>query len=226
MAASTGGTGSDVKGKSYLSSSPIAQYTLEHNAQEPALKRLREHSDGEMTSAVEVGNLLTLLAKALGARKVLDVGVYLGYSAFSMALGLPQDGRVVACDVHEEFIQQGRPFWVEGGVDSKIDVRIQPAVQTLQELIDNGESGTFDLMFIDADKSSYPTYFELGVKLLRSGGMIVVDNALWNGRVVDASDTSEDTQAIRRMNDLMHQDDRVTYVLLNVADGVGLALKK
>jgi predicted O-methyltransferase YrrM len=179
-----------------------------------------------MTTGLDVGNLLTLLTRALGARKVLDVGVFTGCSAFSMALSLPEEGRVIACDVSEEYTSIGKPYWEEGGVAGKIDLHIQPATKTLQELIDNGESGTFDLIFIDADKPNYPNYYEMGVELLRKGGLVVVDNALWSGHVADASHQDESTATIRAINSRMKTDARVDYVLLNVSDGIGMACKR
>ena len=207
----------------------LEEYLSQHNIEDATLSQLREmsvaHAKGMMTSRVENGKLLTLLCKSIKAEKVLDVGVFTGCSAYAMALGLPEDGKVIACDVSEEFTSLGRPYWEQGGVADKIDLRIQPATKTLQEFINNGEEGTFDLMFIDADKQNYPTYFELGMKLLRPGGLFVVDNTLWSGAVADKSKTDEETVAIRKMNSLMRDDPRVDFLMINVADGVGLAVK-
>lgn len=207
----------------------LRAYLQQHNVEDATLSHLREMSkaraEGEMTSRVENGKLLTLLCKTTNAKKVLDIGVFTGCSAYAMALGLPDDGKVVACDVSEDFANLGRPYWEQGGVANKIDLRIQSAATTLQELIDNGEEGTFDLMFIDADKINYPTYFELGMKLLRPGGIFMVDNALWSGRVADASRTDKNTMAIRKINSLMRDDPRVDFLLLNMVDGIGLAVK-
>ena len=207
----------------------LSTYLQQHNILDTTLSQLREmsvaHAKGMMTSRVENGKLLTLLCRATNAKKVLDVGVFTGCSAYAMALGMPEDGKVVACDVSEEFTSLGRPYWEQGGMANKIDLRLQPAATTLQELIDNGEEGTFDLMFIDADKVNYPTYFELGMKLLRSGGVFIVDNALWSGHVADASRKDENTLAIRKINSLMRDDPRVDFLLLNIADGTGLAVK-
>ena len=217
-------------GKSYESSDPLTAYVREHNSENPCLARLRDfsvhHRYGRMTSPVEVGNLLTLLTKTVGARKVIDVGVYLGCSAFAMALGIPDDCKVIACDVSAEFTSLGQPYWEEGGVSHKIDLRLQPAVTTLQELLDAGEGGTYDLMFVDADKENYPNYFDFAMRLLRPGGLIVVDNVLWSGKVADPNVQDSDTVAIRKLNDLMRSDPRVESVLLNIADGIAIGRRQ
>ena len=175
-----------------------------------------------MTSKAESGKLLTLLCRSIKAKKVLDVGVFTGCSSFAMALALPDSGKVIACDVNNEYANHGLPYWEQGGVSEKIDLRIKPAVETLQELIDNGEGETFDLMFIDAN---YPNYFELGLKLVRTGGLFVVDNALWHGKAADQRVQDPATLAIRKINDLMRDDKRVDFVLLDVCDGTGIAQK-
>ena len=215
--------------KSYLVSDDAYRYLSDHNLHDPVLMKLRAvataHTRGIMASTLEAEALLTQLTRALGARKCIDVGVFMGCSSYAMALGLPSDGRVVACDVSTDYTSQGKPFWVEGGVADKIDLRIQPANQTLQELIDNGESGTFDLVFIDADKTGYLGYYEFAVQLLRPGGLIVVDNTLKSGHVYDPTANDENTVAIRKMNDRMTNDDRVFSVQLNFADGIGIAQK-
>lgn len=217
-------------GKTYELSDPLTLYIRKHNHENPALARLREfsisHPDGTMTSPVEVGNLLTMLAKTLGARKVIDVGVYMGCSAFALALGIPDDCKVIACDVNAEFTSLGQPYWKEGGVSHKIDLRLQPATTTLQELVDAGEEGTYDLIFVDADKENYSNYFRYAMLLLRPGGLIVVDNALWKGKVADPKVQDSTTEAIRKLNELMSADPRVESVLLNVADGIAIGRKK
>ena len=178
-----------------------------------------------MTTAVEVGKLLTILTRALNAKKIIDIGVFTGCSAFAMALGLPEGCQVVACDISEEFTSLGKPYWADGGVLDKIDLRLQPATKTLQQLIDGGETDTYDLIFIDADKANYLRYYELGLQLLRTGGLIVVDNALWYGRVANPQIQDPDTTGIRRLNDTMKRDTQVEFVLLNIADGIGIAQK-
>lgn len=221
-----------LRGKSFdrAACDPIGAYVLEHNRDEnPALRKLRElsidHKYGEMTTPIEEGNLLTMLVRALDAKKVIDVGVFTGCSAFSMALGLAEGGKVVACEISDEFTSLGRPYWEEGGVAEKIDLRLQPAAQTLQELIDNGEAGTFDLVFIDANKDQYPEYYQFGVTLLRVGGILVVDNALLDGHVVDPATRDERSGAIHRTNEAMSKDPRLRYALLNFSDGMGIAQK-
>lgn len=216
-------------GKNYKFSDPFHMYIKNHNVEDQVLAELRalsiEHKFGMMTTAVDGSKQLTFFVRALKAKKCLDVGVFTGCSAFAIALGLPDDGKVIACDVSEEFTSVGKPFWEKGGVSGKIDLRLQPATQTLQELIDNGEAGTFDLMFIDADKENYGVYYEMGVELLRKGGLIVVDNALWSGRVADPAETDPETVSIRELNKKMRDDPRVDFLLLDIADGVGVAQK-
>ena len=171
----------------------------------------------------EEGALLRLLAELIGARRCLEIGTFTGYSSLSVALALPPDGRIVCCDVSEEFTSIARRYWEEAGVADKVDVRLGPAVDTLDALLEEGAEGTFDMAFIDADKGSYSAYWERCVRLVRSGGVIVVDNVLWGGAVADPSDQSADTNAIRAVNERIHGDDRVTSVLLPVADGMTVA---
>ena len=223
-------SGTTVKGKSYEMVDALTNYLTQHNVDDSVLSKLRsfsvKHHRGRMTSPVEVGKLLTILCQAIGARKVIDIGVFTGCSAYAMAVGLPNGGKVVACDINMEYIQLGQPYWIEGGVSDKIDLRIQPATKTLQDLLDNGEDSSYDMIFIDADKESYPKYFELGLKLLRKGGMFVVDNALWSGRVADVTVDDDDTNGVRTINRLMRDEESVDFLLINVADGVGIAIKK
>lgn len=183
------------------------------------------HRYGGMTSALMSGKLLGFLCRTVKAKKVLDIGVFTGMSSFIMARTLPEDGKVISCDISEEYTNLGRPYWKRGGVEQKIDLRIKPAVDTLQELIDAGEGETFDLIFIDANKDDYPRYFELGKRLLRSGGIFVVDNALWNGRVANLEVKDTETESIREINRLMRDDPAVEYVLLDINDGIILARK-
>ena len=212
-------------GKFYNSKGPLTLYINSQNKENEVLSRLRALTLGFMTTGSDVGKLLTTLTRSLGAKKVIDVGVFTGCSSFAMALALPEGGKVVACDVSAKYAAIGRPYWVEGGVDDKIDLQIGPATDTLQELLDGGEGGSFDLVFIDADKENYPMYYELGLQLLRRGGLIVVDNAIWRGLLVDPSVHDEETEGIRVLNSRMKSDPRVDYVLLTVSDGVGIACK-
>ena len=217
-------------GKSHYTKDALSLYVNSHNCEDEVLARLRaastRHSLGMMTTGAEVGRLLVTLTRTLAAKKAIDVGVFTGCSAFAIALSLPDSGKVIACDVSSEYADIGRPYWVEGGVAEKIDLRLRPAAETLQALLDNGEGGTFDLVFIDADKQNYLTYYELGLELLRQGGLVVVDNALWGGKVADANVRDEYTQSIREVNTRMKSDPRVDYVLLAVSDGIGIACKR
>ena len=203
-------------------------YILELNSEDIVLRDLRllscQQKRGNMTTSVQSGKLLTFLCRNLNAKKVLDVGLFTGCSAYAMALGLPDDGKVIACDISQEYADIGIPYWERGGVAGKIDLRIAPAINTMRELVEH-EEGTFDVVFVDADKPNYPNYYELGIKLLRKGGVFVVDNAMWNGRVVDQSNNEASTVAIRCLNELMSSDPQVEYMMLHFADGTGLAQK-
>jgi predicted O-methyltransferase YrrM len=168
---------------------------------------------------------MALLARIVNAKRAIEVGVFTGYSSLAVALALPPDGRLVACDVSEEWTTMARKFWEKAGVAKRIELKLQPAQRTLDELIAAGESSTYDFAFIDADKSRYMAYYERCLTLLRKGGLIVVDNTLWSGAVADASKDDEDTRAIRAFNDAVHRDTRVAVSMLPIGDGVTLALK-
>lgn len=184
----------------------LAHYLSRISLREPEpLRRLREETanlpNGSMQITPEQGQFMRMLVRMLGARKVLEVGVFTGYSSCSIALGLPEDGRIVACDVSEEWTSIARRYWRELGVEQRIELRLAPAVQTLDALILEGENGTFDFAFIDADKENYHEYFERALLLVRRGGVIAIDNVLWHGRVIDNSVTDVDTVAIRKFNE-------------------------
>jgi len=172
------------------------------------------------------GQFLGLLAKLVGAKSCLEVGVFTGYSSLSVARALPADGRIVALDVSEEWTSIARRYWKQAGVDSKIDLRLGPALDALDALIAQGKSASFDLAFIDADKGNYLAYYERCLALVRAGGLIMVDNTLWSGRVADASNKDNDTVALRAFNEALHRDVRVDIALLPVGDGLTLARKK
>ena len=178
-----------------------------------------------MQISPEQGAFMALLVRLLGAKRTLEVGTFTGYSALVVAEALPADGRVIACDVSEEWTAIGRPFWERAGVTEKIDLRLAPAVETLDGLIEAGDAGTFDFAFIDADKANYDAYYERCLALLRQGGVIGIDNVLWGGRVADDAVDDEDTQAIRALNAKVRDDARVDVAMLPVGDGLTLARK-
>ncbi len=209
----------------------LQSYVDAHGAREhPVLAQLRAATTGmphaQMQIGADQGALMALLVKLLGARRTIEVGVFTGYSSLAVALALPADGKVVACDISEEWTSMARRYWEKAGVAGKIDLRLAPAVKTLDALIAAGEAGRYDFAFIDADKKNYLAYYERCLQLLRAGGLIAVDNTLWSGAVIDAKDTSEDTRAIRAFNDAVHLDERVDAALLTVGDGVTLARKR
>ena len=174
----------------------------------------------------EQGAFMQLLVRLLGARRTIEVGTFTGYSALVVAEALPPDGLVVACDVSDEWTAVGRPFWERAGVAGRIDLRLQPAVETLDELIAEGDAGTFDFAFIDADKANYGTYYERCLTLVRPGGVVAVDNVLWGGRVADAGANDDDTNAIRALNAKIRRDRRVHGTTVPIGDGLTLALKQ
>jgi predicted O-methyltransferase YrrM len=196
----------------------------------PLLKRLREETaprpNASCQISAEQGQLMGLLMHLIGARRTIEIGVYTGYSALAVALALPDDGRIIACDINEEWTAVARSYWREAGVEQKIDLRIAPALSTLDHLIESGQGNQFDFVFIDADKTNYANYYERALVLLRRGGLIGVDNVLWYGRVLDASVDDPDTLAIRAFNKSLRDDDRVWLSMLPVRDGLTLACKK
>jgi len=209
----------------------LHQYLLEVSLREPeVLRRLREATaelpEHNMQIAPEQGQFMQLLLKMLGARQVIEIGTFTGYSALAMALVLPDDGRLLACDYNEEWMAMARPYWEEAGVAERIETRIAPAAETLAALVEQGREGVFDFAFIDADKTGYDDYYEYCLALLRSGGVIAVDNTLWNGRVADDPDPSEDTLALRAFNRKLHGDERVDLSLVPIGDGLTLARKR
>jgi caffeoyl-CoA O-methyltransferase len=180
----------------------------------------------QMQIAPDQGQFMHFLVQAIGARKTLEVGVFTGYSALWVAWGLPEDGKIIACDVSEEYTSVGRRYWKEAGVESKIDLRLAPALETLNELLKSGHEGTFDFAFIDADKNNYDGYYERALQLLRPRGVIAIDNTIWSGRVADPSENDVDTAAIRQLNAKLHEDERITLSMLTVGDGLTMAMKR
>lgn len=196
----------------------------------PVLKRLREETENHpfalMQICPEQGALMANLVRLISAKKAIEVGTFTGYSALAVALALPEDGYLLACDISEEFTSIGKPYWEEAGVSENIDLQIAPAIETLKSKIEDGESNTYDFAFIDADKINYLKYYELCLDLIRPGGVIAIDNVLWGGSVIDSARTDEDTKAIREINDFLVSDKRVYISMIPVGDGVTLAVKK
>jgi len=210
---------------------PLYDYLTDVSLRESELlRRLREETArqpmGHMQISPEQGQFMALLVQLMGARRALEVGVFTGYSALAVARALPEEGQLVACDVSEEWTAVARRYWAEAGMDHKIDLRLAPALDTLDQLIAEGQAGTFDFAFIDADKGNYLPYYEHALQLLRPGGMIAVDNVLWHGSVADPEDQEPDTQAIRAFNRHVHGDERVALSLVPIGDGLTLALKR
>ncbi|MEJ1933461.1 class I SAM-dependent methyltransferase [Nostoc sp. NIES-2111] len=209
----------------------LYDYLLSASVREPEiLWKLRQetanHPNGRMQISPEQGQFMRLLVQLLGAKKTLEVGVFTGYSSLSVALALPADGKIIACDVSEEFTAIALRYWQQAGVADKIDLRLAPGVVTLDALLADGQAGTFDFAFIDADKENYNNYYERALQLVRPGGLIAIDNVLWSGRVADAQIQDESTQAIRALNQKLHDDERVTLSLVPIGDGLTLALKR
>jgi caffeoyl-CoA O-methyltransferase len=216
--------------KTFTLSDDLYAYLFEHSVREPdILRRLREEtaqdSMARMQIAPEQGQLMQLLVRLMGARRYLEVGVFTGYSSLAVALALPAEGRIVACDISDTWTKVAQRYWAEAGVAEKIDLRLAPALQTLDGLIAAGAAGSFDFAFIDADKTSYRGYYERALTLIRAGGLIAVDNTLWEGRVADPKVRDADTQAIRDFNRHLRNDRRVHLCLVPIGDGLSLALK-
>src|SRR5271170_810847 len=210
---------------------PLWEYMRRVTLREPELlSRLREETAALPSSSCQIsaeqGQFMALLMHLIGARRTIEVGVYTGYSALAVAQALPDDGQIIACDINEQWTQVARRYWREAGVERKIDLRIGPALATLDNLITDGQGSQFDFVFIDADKTNYANYYERALVLLRPGGLIAVDNVLWYGRVIDASFDDPDTRAIRAFNEQLKNDDRVWLSMLPVRDGLTLACKK
>ncbi len=204
----------------------LANGIREHPAQKALRAATAKMPMGGMQIGAPQGALMALLVQAIGARRCIEIGTFTGYSALSVALALPPKGRLIACDVSEEYTSVGRKFWARAGVADKIDLRLGPALDTVNALLAAGEAGRFDFAFIDADKTNYDAYYEGCLKLLRPGGLVAVDNVLWGGSVADPRRNSADTRAIRRLNAKIRRDERVAMCLVPISDGVTLALKR
>ena len=208
----------------------LADYIREVTLREPEpLRRLREetedHPRASMQTSPEQGQFLHVMARVTGARKTLEVGVFMGYSSTWVALALPPGGKIIACDLSEEYTARARRTWREAGVEDRIELRLGPALETLDRLLADGQAGSFDFAFIDADKGNYANYYERAFALLRPGGLIAVDNVLWDGLVIDPNDHDSDTEAIRAFNRKLHADRRVALSMATMGDGLTLACK-
>jgi predicted O-methyltransferase YrrM len=220
-----------VSNKTIGLSDELAAYVFEVGVREPeVLTRLREETaaipEHGMQIAPEQGAFLAMLVELTGAQRCIEVGTFTGYSSTAVALALPADGRLLCCDVSEEWTSIARRSWEHAGVAGKIDLRIGPAVETLDRVLADGEAATYDFAFVDADKAGYDAYYERLLRLVRPGGLIAIDNTLWGGRVLDVDTDDEDTRAIRALNAKLATDDRVSLCLLPVADGVTLARRR
>ena len=209
----------------------LYEYLLSVSLREPdVLRRLRDETaalpNARMQIAPEQGQFMALLVQLAGARRCLEVGVFTGYSSLAVALALPDGGRIVACDVSEEWTTVARRYWSAAGVAHKIDLRLAPALETLEGLLAAGEAGSYDFAFLDADKKNYLRYFELALGLVRPGGLIVADNTLWSGRVADPRNAEPDTVALRHFNQRLHRDARIDLSLVPIGDGLTLARKR
>ena len=211
--------------------SQIYEYLLSVSLREAeVLTELRQETERHAANIMQIspdqGQLMAFLVKLLGAKKTLDIGVFTGYSSLVVALALPDDGVVIACDRDPNSTKIARHYWSKAGVAHKIDFRLAPALETLDKLLADGEAASFDFAFIDADKRNYGNYYERCLSLLRPGGIVAIDNVLWSGSVADADNTDKRTIAIRQFNQALHRDERVEITMLPVADGLTLALKK
>jgi predicted O-methyltransferase YrrM len=206
-------------------------YLCDVSLREPeVLQRLRRVTAGldeaRMQISPEQGQLMALLARLINARLYVEVGVFTGYSSLAVALALPEDGRVVACDLSAQWTRIAQRYWQEAGVAHRIDLRLGPAADTLRVLETEGCAGQVDMLFIDADKEGYFGYYEQALRLLRRGGLLLADNTLWSGSVVDQADQSPDTRAIRRFNEILRDDERIDVSLIPIGDGLTLARKR
>ncbi len=211
--------------------SQLYAYLQANSLREPEiLKKLRDRthelSYGQMQISPEQGQFMRLLVEILAARKTLDIGVFTGYSALSVALALPENGKVIACDVNVEWTDIAKRFWEEAGVGHKIELKLAPALETLEHLLGAGEAGSFDFVFIDADKMNYPHYYEKSLALLRSGGLLAIDNVLWSGKVADPAVQDGSTVVLRELNKRLLGDERITLSMLPLGDGLTLARKR
>ena len=209
----------------------LLDYIREVSLRESEVKRELREETGElemsnMQISPEQGQLMRLLAGLVGTNKAIEIGTFTGYSALCVAEAIPESGRLVACDVSEEWTAIARRYWERAGLDDRIELNLRPALETIEALLDEGEAGTFDFAFIDADKSNYDSYYEGCLELVRPGGVVTVDNTLWSGSVADPDDESESTEAIRALNAKIADDERVEISLVPIGDGLTIARKR
>jgi O-methyltransferase len=209
----------------------LADYIRSVSLREPdLLRRLREETaarpDASMQLAPEQGQFLGMLVHLSGARRAIEVGVYTGFSSLHIALAMPSDGRLVACDINPETTAIAQRYWREADVADRIDLHLAPAVDTLDAMLHNGDAGKYDFAFVDADKENYLRYYERALQLLRPGGLAVFDNVLWHGTVHDPSVETADARAIREFNARLHEDNRIWLSLVPIGDGFTLALTR
>jgi len=209
----------------------LQRYVIDHSLREtPLLAELREETarleQRNMQIAPEQGQFMALMARLIGAKRYIEVGTFTGYSALAVTLAMPDDGRTITCDLSKEWTDIARQYWKRAGVDDRIMLELRPALKTLEELLVSDCEDTFDLAFIDADKTGYIDYFERCHELVRPGGLIMIDNTLWDGKVVDAAEDDEDTQAIRDFNDYLRQREEIDVSLVPIGDGLTLVRKQ
>ncbi len=209
----------------------LYEYLLSVSLKEPdVLTRLREEIARDRMAILQIppdqGQFMALLVKLMGAKRILEIGTYMGFSALSMALALPEDGYLLACDINREWTDVARRYWEEAGVADKIELRIAPALETMDDLLAEDQVRLFDMIFIDADKTNYCAYYETGLSLLRSGGLVILDNVLWSGKVADAREQEPDTVALRAINRMIYQDERVDASIIPIGDGMTIARKR
>ena len=212
-------------------SDDLYDYLLKVSLREsPVLKALREETDklenAQMQISADQGQFMALLVKLIAANRIIEIGTFTGYSTLVMAQALPDNGRIIACDTSEKWTAIARKHWRQAGVEDRIELRLAPALDTLRILIDDGQTGYYDLVFIDADKVNIQNYFENAMTLLKPGGVVLVDNVLWGGSVIDGRDGSDDTRSIRKFNQLLLRDDRVEISMIPIGDGLTIARKK